>query len=821
MDIDSKSRDILNFRPNISFVEPDQQEVPIDLPPDPVTLKEVSDRRKRISDFAKAINQLATAVQLKIDNKCADQIIVLDSRVDNPIIQALKRTYPYGNISDRITYDQYKQCRDNLRNYADQVALKPVITDDDVTKAQNDINKGNYNIGGIGTDAASNGGLRPELDERNQLVEPVDMDDLQLKLIKMLVNFIWKLAFLPLLKPLPIVGSFMPDVLIPEDEIMIGTINDLNKKMNEELDETKANVPALSDTRLSSGTSFSNPNTLGSPGALNPLQFQDCQMIVKAYEKGCHASMTEASVFAPFTAQMDFIRIQSKTISGQMDRNNKVSSGQDSSDFESSLSSLMKSEDIELPENDEEVSDILSDVGEGILDTLKDCIPCISRINFEEELDIGNPLDAIYTMLEAWLNKALSQIKNLIDMFDNLDKYVDICALIKFFTDFVCIPDLAKILAVLAALMMDLSFELNIAIDLALSLVAPLFIPFFTNLFDMLMKYVLLILKPIECIIDSIQDMMGKLDYNVLFQNIPGKIDIIKPTATVETKIQIPVLGNLIPEPVTVIEGESPFSGVSIDLAPAQRAKRAEEQAAVDKAYENIQSLRQAAQNTNGADPEEYEKYKKLETEAREQYKDAIKERDMSEIGEKNLQLEKFQTQMKSVVFELVSLLREAVIKFDAFINSLFEEFKKLLNEYVGGTGIYFNFGVKKLAIIQMIAFIVAIIDFLNSDIDCDEDKQVEIIATSISKEAGFKVFTDDDGNVYLEEDIDGLDEIAQVIGNGNVLNYTGDRTLDTELSNTLEKLTIPNKIKIKCSTVASTANADKVNKWLQELNSE
>ena len=806
MVLDRKSKSILNFRPNIHFEEPEQQESPIQAVQVDSTPQEIENKRLKIKNLADSVYNLARAVQIKIDNKSKDQIIILDSGMDNAVIRALRRSYPNAVNFDRITYNQYKTCRDRLRDYSSRVALRSAISQDEVDSARSQMSNGKFTVGGINTEESTNGGLRPELDDRNRLIEPLDMESLQNELLKALFNMLWNTFIVPILKAFPFIGS-----AVKKKEIK------LSKSTEQLLANTQEDIEAASVASRQARTDIesgkidlsSKPSTASSPKISlpeieNPIQFQDCNLIVKAYEKGCHASMTEASVFAPFTNQLDFIQNMSSTISKQMDsyspQKNRPDNDSSFSDFLSNI----------FPDDLDASINLQGSAEFGLLDS--ECIPCGFRINFNEELGVKIAISDIGSymleMMEAWLQKALSQIRNLIDMFKNLDHYIDICTFLDFFKNFVCIPDLAKILAILAALMMDLSFELNAIIDFAISLIVPLFVPFLTNLLDSLMKYVLLIIQPIECIIDSIQNLLGKLDYNVLFQNIPSQVQLLKSNA-----IKIPVLGALVPE-----------GGVSFDLSPAVRAQREKEQATVDKAYENLRRLQKASANVDASDSAAYEKYKEQETQARQEYQDAVKERDLSEIGEANLAIEKFQTQLKGTILQLISLLREAVLKFDAWVSGIFEEFKKLLNQYVGGTGLYINFGVKKLGIIQMIAFITSLIKLLNKDISCDdEDKEVEVFANSVSKESGFKIFTDENGDIFIEENIKEIDDVVDALNIQNpksLINYTGDKVLDETLSDTVKKLTIPNRLKIKCSLTSSVKDQEKVNQWISELNS-
>lgn len=837
MDIDKRSKSLLSFRPKIEFVEPEQQDSPITAIADNPSLEEVTAKRQKIKNLADSVNNLAQAVQLKIDDKSKDQIIVLDSQVDNAVIRALRRSYPNALNFDRVTFAQYKKCRDRLREYAEKVALRSAISGADIDDAKDQISSGKFTVGGIGTEASTNGGLRPELDERNRLVEPLDMEGVQAELLKMLVNMLWKNFIAPLLKKLPIIGGAIPNELVRVSKSTREMVGDVQSRLSSQVAASQSASEDITSGRAGTGGGDDSSSTgigipLNLPEIDNPTQLQDCQLIVKTYEKGCHASMTEASVFAPFTARLDFIRNFSSTISKQMVSYSDTTSKETVSDKTVNLNVVAGSSvSIEPKENE----NFFTKIGENFFpggDSIggflnSECIPCGLRIKFNEELNLKAGISDIGSymleVMEAWLNRALSEIRNLIDMFKNLDNYIDICTLLKFFQDFVCIPDLAKILALLAALMMDLSFELNAIVDLALSLVVPLFVPFLTNLLDSLMKYVLLIVRPIECIIDSIQNMLSKLDYNVLFQNIPGQVNLLKPTATSKTQIKIPVFGNLIPEPITVVEGESTFPTISVNLTPAQRAQRQKEQAAVDKAYENLQRLKKAANNVDASDSESLERYKKQETKARQEYQDALRERDLSEIGETNLALERFQQQMRGTMLDLISLLREGVLKVDAWVSSIFDEFKKMLNLYVGGNGAYISFGAKKLGIIQMIAFINSVIKFLNKDIECDdEDKEIEAFVNSLGKEAGFKVFTDEDGNVFIEENLKEINDIANALNiqsPDSLINYTGDDVLDTELSNTLEQLKVPSRLKIKCALTTSVANQEQVNEWIREIN--
>ncbi len=587
--------------------------------------------------------------------------------------------------------------------------------------------------------------------------------------------------------------------------------------------------------------------------AINLVQLQDCHNIVKTFEKGCHSSTTEASVFAPLTADLGVMRSMSQTISKQMAAHNDTSLEENLSDkIASTLPEGLQVSPISLGGIELDKGELYAKIkdrpgqawvfggGNTFAEFLADCIPCAFRINLKEELEFKlgiEPIgDYIQEILEAFLRRAISQILNIINMFKNLDQYVDLCQFKKFLFDFMCVPDLAKILAVLMALLLDLAFELSGVIDLVISLIMPIFMPFLTNLLDLLQKYLLLVIKPIECIIDSIQNILSKLDYNVLFQNLDslkGTVINQKGTRAI-ADLKIPFLSSLMPE----------RGGIEFDLAPAQRQHRNEEQKRIDKVAKELERLRKASGNVDASDPKAVEKHKKAEQTARKEHSDAIRERDLSEIGETSLKLEEFQQGMRGAFLSLISLLREAVLKFDNWIHGLLDEFKKMLGQYAGSSGLYIDFSLKKLIIVQMIAFITAIINAVSNGLDCDDDVEIQAFLNSLPTDRNFKIWTDDQGNVNIEEDVsdidEGLDALAAAtsgkntgtfggVGKDNssmqklssLIEYTGDSMLDTEISKVIEALTVPNSIKFNCQLQTSVTNAEQVNQWMQELANE
>jgi len=224
--IDEDSRDILEFRPNIQRFPPAVEPgliTPLSVPG--TTLEEIENDLDKVKKLAQAVNLLAAATQAKADLRAEGMIISLNPSVDADAITAMKRVYPTADPT-KITYEQYKACKENQRLKGESIGRQVLIDDEEIKKARLDSklseSKVTAGLGGYGTAAARDGGLRPELDKRGTLIEPINILELQDVLIKILVNFIWKNFIKPGISSIGgIVGiamSAVPDEIIPLPE---------------------------------------------------------------------------------------------------------------------------------------------------------------------------------------------------------------------------------------------------------------------------------------------------------------------------------------------------------------------------------------------------------------------------------------------------------------------------------------------------------------------------------------------------------------------------------------------------------------------------
>lgn len=208
--IDKKSQNILNFKPVIEFVEPKQRQVSPSPIKEPVF--EETPNLDELNNLATTVEVLATVIQDQIDKKAKDVKIKLDPSIDAAAIQAMLRLYP-DKVNDSpmyITYQEYKECKDKIIGYGEELAEQAAINPDEVEAARN---SSNYIIGGFGTAGASDGSLRPELSAKATVVKPINFEEFQADLIKVLMNTLWRTFIRPPLAKIPFAGKVLPKQL--------------------------------------------------------------------------------------------------------------------------------------------------------------------------------------------------------------------------------------------------------------------------------------------------------------------------------------------------------------------------------------------------------------------------------------------------------------------------------------------------------------------------------------------------------------------------------------------------------------------------------
>ena len=172
---------ILNFRPNIDYVEPDQITAPPVAPSTETTLDDAKNQSSQIIDGLNKVATLADAVQQRIDQRVMSgggTDIKLDPTKDQAVIAAMKRRFPDKADPTTITYEDYR----NALNCLQQSALPPpAISTADIMSAKSDPLRTDF--GGYSNQAGEN---RPEISSPGNGVQSFDASAFQKAAVLML-----------------------------------------------------------------------------------------------------------------------------------------------------------------------------------------------------------------------------------------------------------------------------------------------------------------------------------------------------------------------------------------------------------------------------------------------------------------------------------------------------------------------------------------------------------------------------------------------------------------------------------------------------------
>jgi hypothetical protein len=146
---------------------------------------------------------------------------------------------------------------------------------------------------------------------------------------------------------------------------------------------------------------------------------------------------------------------------------------------------------------------------------LASCIPCSARIDFRIELQLKMDLKLL-EMLEQMVKQYLSILSFIVNLLNSNDIYADVCPLLFAMQD-ICIPDLQRILSLLAGILYRMQVKELESIDLLKLLILPIFQPIFAGLLGTLGQYKLLVTDPLNCVVASIDTQLEKIQTGSAF----------------------------------------------------------------------------------------------------------------------------------------------------------------------------------------------------------------------------------------------------------------------------------------------------------------
>ena len=433
---------------------------------------------------------------------------------------------------------------------------------------------------------------------------------------------------------------------------------------------------------------------------------QTCALICQTFERGSHNTYKEPAIFATMNRMLEnmdsFASVAQESLTGylrqpaQPENNTSGTTVQTDETLQG-----VKIENID-------VSTAGESFGKNLLDWMKNCIPCGARILALLEL---HPNIDLLGGLEADLKGRLSILSDLANLLSNIDMYADFCSLLSLL-NFMCIPDLQRLIAMFVALLTQIAFEMDGLIGLLQALIAPLFAPILMSITSLLDQFVLTVLSPVDCIITAIDEQLQKIDFDV------------------------------------------------------------------------------AAAGTRGL--------KEGTSNLKEGLKGGLAELNQNVIDAKNHIKQKLEFYIDQV--------------------------KAMLGELGFGDAAYLKISLKKLTLIRLIAFIVAVITAIaKGQQACSPGKNPEaseldnFFSNFLNPNSSFSMSVDEDGNLHMDEKI-------PLLNDPNVFQFEGKSIINPELAqqinSTAVALSRSAEVKIPCKLETETGDVEKVNRWISELDS-
>ncbi len=268
---------------------------------------------------------------------------------------------------------------------------------------------------------------------------------------------------------------------------------------------------------------------------MDALKSADCLSLIKAFEKSLLTANSEEGIFASLTIQLSSIQVNSASAAANLQ--NLISPPTPKGRTEPNpASGLINAGKFTAQETFNKVID-----PEEWRSWLEECIPCDLRIDFKLQI-VDNIDDTLLNLLEQIINGYLKQINFILNLLNATDVYGDICPLL-FATQDICIPDIQRILSLLASILYRISVRELESVDIIKLLITPLFQPLFLSIFGLLSQYKLLVTDPLQCVVGNLNAQLDKLKTSdtvnqVLVDDLTAKADALGITSGVAQREQ-------------------------------------------------------------------------------------------------------------------------------------------------------------------------------------------------------------------------------------------------------------------------------------------
>jgi hypothetical protein len=240
----------------------------------------------------------------------------------------------------------------------------------------------------------------------------------------------------------------------------------------------------------------------------------DCGAIIKAFEKHLLSAPSEGGIIGTVMPKLAAISSNSTSSAAHLENSVNPPIPQEILGAFNQSASQDQEPSVNIP-------GALAALGAQVVDIknwqqwLASCIPCALRIEFRAEL-LNRLDDQLLDILEEMVNQYLKQLAFILNLLNATDVYADVCPLLAALSD-TCIPDLQRILSLLAAILYRISVRELTGLDLMKLLILPIFQPIFSGLIGILNQYKTLVTDPLNCVVANLNAQLGKLQTGSTF----------------------------------------------------------------------------------------------------------------------------------------------------------------------------------------------------------------------------------------------------------------------------------------------------------------
>ena len=154
---------------------------------------------------------------------------------------------------------------------------------------------------------------------------------------------------------------------------------------------------------------------------------------------------------------------------------------------------------------------------------LTECIPCFGRLQGPDTLLPDGDLLELHALN---IKLRTDILEKLMALFKDPGYMLDICQLLDLFSH-MCPQDLLAMLAVLTQYLAKLNLEINFNLDFVIQLIGPILSPFLDAIGAWLDKWIQLILEPIICVVDHINETIALMqNFRVPFSGIKTDVGL-------------------------------------------------------------------------------------------------------------------------------------------------------------------------------------------------------------------------------------------------------------------------------------------------------